>query len=256
MLTRLSLDGLEQKTAEDQTPQRETASRIQVQAEWPGKLINQLLELPQSEAVKIQLRHRVIEFVALVQQQIDSKLPITQKSSLTVMLVPAEPPLTVATDPDRVDTEFDNPLANACKYFPRVGAIRIRISVDTTRQGAQESITEAASHWVIRPLPARRVQAPGHPRAFCWLRITRNRSALHAKSLRNTSRRRPFRTLSPNATARRRSGAVRRCSTRWQRHLTVPGRQTIERLSGRRSNVGAPPTRTSARPWPPGPLTF
>ncbi|CAN5592736.1 hypothetical protein BH23CHL8_BH23CHL8_21000 [soil metagenome] len=100
-------------------------------------LINEVLDLSRVEAGRLELRYDRFDLATLVEQTVESMTPLADRRSLRVDV--SSEPVLVEADPARTRQVIYNLLANALKFSPDGGSIRI----DVTSAGEDAQLTVA-----------------------------------------------------------------------------------------------------------------
>jgi PAS domain S-box-containing protein len=113
-----------------------------------NQLIEELLDIARLDAHQLQLTLTPLDFGALVERAIDSVSPSAKEKGLA-LTASCEAGLIVVGDRSRLDQILTNLLANALKYTPAGGSIkveavregyRVRLTVSDTGKGIAESL--------------------------------------------------------------------------------------------------------------------
>jgi signal transduction histidine kinase len=108
------------------------------QADKLSRLINQLLDISQLDAGKLELELRSVDLVLLVQQMVTTRRPLTNLHTITVG---APESLERWVDPLRLEQVLGNLLDNAVKYSPAGGAIHVALD-ELVPDGATISVRD------------------------------------------------------------------------------------------------------------------
>ena len=101
---------------------------IRTEASRLGSLLNDLLDLQRVEQQALELRHDVVDLVALLETQVT--LYSAQSESHALRLEAPAEPLLVRGDRDRLAQVIGNLLSNAIKYSPEGGTVEITAELD------------------------------------------------------------------------------------------------------------------------------
>jgi signal transduction histidine kinase/DNA-binding response OmpR family regulator len=111
------------------TEDRKALEMIQRNATKLLGLVNQLLEFRKVELGKMECHPSTGEIVGFVNDILYSLSPLWEQKKQRVEIALDERPFTCAFDPDKVLRICDNLLANAIKYTPEGGEIRVSVQV-------------------------------------------------------------------------------------------------------------------------------
>ncbi|HSD87999.1 MAG TPA: ATP-binding protein [Kofleriaceae bacterium] len=103
---------------------------IQRQATHMARLLDDLLDLGRIERGRIELRKQPQELVGIVEQAIESTMPIIEKRRHTLVVDVADEGLTVNVDTARLAQVISNVVNNAAKYTLPGGTLTIRATRD------------------------------------------------------------------------------------------------------------------------------
>jgi signal transduction histidine kinase len=96
---------------------------IRTEASRLGSLLNDLLDLQRIEQQALELRHDVVDLIALLETQVT--LYSAQSETHQLQLDALDEPLLVRGDRDRLAQVIGNLLSNAIKYSPEGGTVEI-----------------------------------------------------------------------------------------------------------------------------------
>lgn len=94
------------------------------------RLIDDLLDLSRISRGKFELRHETIELGRVLQQAIETCLPLAECSGHKLNVSLPERPVHLVGDADRLSQVFINLLNNACKFTPPKGQIQLLTEAD------------------------------------------------------------------------------------------------------------------------------
>ncbi len=132
--------------AADEAARRRAREVLARQTGHMARLVDDLLDISRINRGLIRLQRRRVALRELVQQAVETARPLVDapRHHLTVQL--PDPGLEVDADPTRLVQVVSNLLANACKYTPDGGAIRVAAYAD----GAQ-AVVEVADNGIGIP---------------------------------------------------------------------------------------------------------
>lgn len=112
------------------TPARQAAAIATRQLQHLRRLVDDLLDVSRITRGHIELAIENVPVAAAVHAALDAVRPACEARSHRLACEPIEPGLVVAADPVRLAQMFENLLANACKYTPPDGTIRVSARAD------------------------------------------------------------------------------------------------------------------------------
>lgn len=113
----------------DHTGRQRALATIERNAQAQTKLIEELLDVSRLDANKLQLSLGLVDFGLLVRRSVESQLPVAAERGITLECSCTEG-LTVIGDRSRLDQVLTNVLANALKYTPAEGTVRVTAERD------------------------------------------------------------------------------------------------------------------------------
>ncbi|HTJ96628.1 MAG TPA: PAS domain S-box protein [Rhodocyclaceae bacterium] len=140
----LSFAKLGEERALSGTPDkmRDYFSRIAVSGERLLHLINNLLDLSKFEAGKMLLQLHSTELVSLVRDVAAELEPLLDKKRLQIELPPGDLILHADIDAARISQVLSNLLANAIKFSPSGGVIKVTLKPAALRSGRRATDTQ------------------------------------------------------------------------------------------------------------------
>ncbi len=96
------------------------------------RLINDLLDIERLEAGMVQLEKSSVRLTTLVDQSLDSVLPLANKKQINLYNNSANSTLVANVDPHRIMQVLTNLLSNAIKFSPNGGNITVALHADET----------------------------------------------------------------------------------------------------------------------------
>ncbi len=107
---------------------RRAVESIYRNAKAQNSLINDVLDVSRIVRGKVQLENQPIDMVQLVESAVDSVRPTAEAKDVEIVAESRPAPAPVAGDASRLRQVFWNLLANAIKFTPRGGHVRVSIS--------------------------------------------------------------------------------------------------------------------------------
>jgi PAS domain S-box-containing protein len=111
-------------------PARQAAAIATRQIQHLRRLVDDLLDVSRITRGHIELAIENVPVAAAVHAALDAVRPACEARGHHLACEPIEPELVVAADPVRLAQMFENLLANACKYTPHDGTIRVSARAD------------------------------------------------------------------------------------------------------------------------------
>jgi PAS domain S-box-containing protein len=111
-------------------PARQAAAIATRQLQHLRRLVDDLLDVSRITRGRIELAIENVPVAAAVHAALDAVRPACEARGHHLACEPIEPGLVVAADPVRLAQMFENLLANACKYTPPDGTIRMSARAD------------------------------------------------------------------------------------------------------------------------------
>jgi signal transduction histidine kinase/ActR/RegA family two-component response regulator len=127
---------------EDPGTRREFLSIVQTECDRLSRLVNDILDLSKLESGKLEMKLRATDFRDVVRHTMEVVQVLAADNGLTLETdIPAGLPPVMA-DPDRLAQVMNNLLANAVKFTPKGGAVRVsaRLAEDAGRAAPPGSV--------------------------------------------------------------------------------------------------------------------
>jgi signal transduction histidine kinase/DNA-binding response OmpR family regulator len=135
----LLLGPAEQILAEAEQPAvRQHATQVQRNAQHLLRLINQLLDLSKLEAGHLALEPVLADLVPFVRGLVGSFESLAQQRGIACSFEADQPVLNLDFDPEKLEKVVYNLLANALKFTPSGGEVRVRLTQSPAAPPAEE----------------------------------------------------------------------------------------------------------------------
>lgn len=115
---------------------RRAQATIERQVGQLARLVDDLLDVTRITRNKIQLQRQRLELNELVRRTLEDHRPQLEKGELSVEMTPADAPVYVLADWNRLAQVIGNLLQNAAKFTGRKGEVRVSVSVDAAERRA------------------------------------------------------------------------------------------------------------------------
>lgn len=119
--------------ADNLTPQQHALMKIaDKNVRILRRLINQILDFRKYETGKMQVHLSEVDFNRCVREWLESFLAVARKRGIKLHRIgpPADRPIPMAIDPEKIERVFFNLLSNAFKYTPQNGSITVAYDCD------------------------------------------------------------------------------------------------------------------------------
>jgi two-component system CheB/CheR fusion protein len=110
-----------------------------------ARMVDDLLDVTRITQNKIQLRRRRLDLNEIVRQTIDDNRSTLERSGVRLDVELSPGPLQVEVDGARIAQVVTNLLANAVKFTPSGGSVRVSVSVDEAAQRAVLRVTDTGT---------------------------------------------------------------------------------------------------------------
>lgn len=154
------------------------------------RLVDDLRTLSLSESGSLELRREPVDVGELATDVLDGVRPEAEAAGVRLELVIADGLPVVAADPARIRQVLANLLANALRYTPSAGSVRVAVSEDGNAAepavGISISVHDSGPGFAPDVLPRafdRFARAPGSPGAGLGLAIARDLVAAHGGTI-------------------------------------------------------------------------
>jgi len=129
-------------------PALRAQSVIERQVEQLARLVDDLLDVTRITSDRIQLRPERLELGELVGRTVEDHRSFFQERGVELLLSPADGPIAVEADPQRLAQIVGNLLQNAAKFTPRGGHTRVAVEAPP---GAGRAVIRVADDGVGMP---------------------------------------------------------------------------------------------------------
>ncbi len=100
---------------------------IRSSAEFMLHLVEDLLDVSQIDAGRLEIEREVVDLVGLVRRIVALNQVLVQKKPIELRFDPALPVLEIAVDPRRIEQVLNNLISNAAKFSPAGSRVDIRV---------------------------------------------------------------------------------------------------------------------------------
>jgi PAS domain S-box-containing protein len=121
---------------------RQAHAIILRQVDQLSRLVDDLLDVTRIARNKIQLQRRHLELNELVRRSLEDHRTVFDRAAVRLIFEPAEVPLFVHVDRNRIAQIVGNLLQNAAKFTPRGGTVKVRLAPTPDGRLANLRITD------------------------------------------------------------------------------------------------------------------
>ncbi len=121
-------------------PVRDLLTRANRQAVLQNRLVSDLLDVSRIQSSRLELRTIHCDLAPIVRDAVREQRLAAPERTISLTITPAEQPIPVAVDSDRIGQVVTNYLTNAVKYSPAEAPIVVRVSVE--EKTARVSVTD------------------------------------------------------------------------------------------------------------------